>query len=413
MVFSFFKKHPGKKPQSAPSPRVQDAGRPAPAKRAPPPTPSPPPQAVHQDAPVDEKGSSKNNNASDFSDFTFSEALPEFHVDGGSAPEDPEVEEATIFFANAQDVAAQAVLEGAVKGHGALAERPWLMLFDLYRVLNQQAAFEALGIEYARAFERSPPNWSQGFVPKTVDERPKAAVGGRLTFSGELLGDNEAAFAAIQRSFGRNAKLRLDMSKVKQCDYAGCALLWSLLSQTGGKKYQIELLGKESLTELLQSKVEMGRAEGKECWLLLIELCQLQGQQEVFEEVAINYAVTFEESPPSWLPGKVVAPEPEPDEKSESSAEAENDGAYYLRGEIKSSRFADLTDYAEARDHVLIDCTELVRMDFVSAGVLLNVLSTVRSSGKPVTFRHPNHLVAELFSIVGMKEIANFIFAKQ
>lgn len=35
-----------------------------------------------------------------------------------------------------------------------------------------------------------------------------------------------------------------------------------------------------------------------------------QGQQEAFDEVAINYAVTFEVSPPSWEPNRVAAPEP-------------------------------------------------------------------------------------------------------
>lgn len=67
-------------------------------------------------------------------------------------------------------------------------------------------------------------------------------------------------------------------------------------------KQDIELLGREALGELLQAQVETGRPDGKACWLLLLELCQLQGRQEAFEEIAIDYAVTFEVTTPSWRP---------------------------------------------------------------------------------------------------------------
>ena len=59
------------------------------------------------------------------------------------------------------------------------------------------------------------------------------------------------------------------------------------------------MLGRESLLSLIEGCVEVGVPENQECWLLLIELLQLQGQHDAFEEAAINYAVTFEVSPPS------------------------------------------------------------------------------------------------------------------
>ena len=33
-------------------------------------------------------------------------------------------------------------------------------------------------------------------------------------------------------------------------------------------------------------------------------------------------------------------------------------------------------------------------------------------SGKPIIFQHPHHLVAELFSIVGINAVATIVFAK-
>lgn len=98
---------------------------------------------------------------SDFSDFVFSQSSLGFQVEVDVDPIDAQAEEAAVLFASSQDAtAAQSVLENAARTfcHGTNGEL-WLMLFDLYRLSGQQAAFEALGIEYAQAFEKSPP-WS-------------------------------------------------------------------------------------------------------------------------------------------------------------------------------------------------------------------------------------------------------------
>ena len=156
-----------------------------------------------------------------------------------------------------------------------------------------------------------------------------------------------------------------------------------------------------------------GRADDQECWLLLLELYQLQGQHEAFEDGAINYAVTFEVSPPSWEAHRVAAPEPVRALAAEQPVADLPVGAYVLRGDIKALRFGDLPARTEANDPVLIDCADLNRIDFISAGALLNVLTTVRRAGKQIVFRHPNHLVAELFGVVGLKAVATILLAKR
>lgn len=364
--------------------------------------------AAREAKPVVE-GSARQDAPSDFSDFVFSETAPDFQIEADIDPVDAEAEEAAVLFANNQDQAAQAVLENAVQNYrSGPGERLWLMLFDLYRLSGQQPAFEALGIEYARAFEKSPPGWGSKAKEKT---RKPEAVAGSMLFKGELLGANAAAFDAVGKALEKNPKLRLDMSKVRQSDPEGCGCLLSLLQKARKARREIELLGRDALGELVQGQVETGRAENKECWLLLLELCQLQGKQDAFEEVAIDYAVTFEESPPSWESARVAAPEPVLQQTP--AADLETDTAYMLRGEIKSSRFGDLAAYVGEHDLVLIDCAELTRMDFISAGALLNALTAVRSSGKQIVFRHPNHLVAELLGIIGLRAVATVVFARQ
>jgi anti-anti-sigma regulatory factor len=232
-------------------------------------------------------------------------------------------------------------------------------------------------------------------------------------FKGELLGDNDAGFDVARQAMEKNAKLRLDFSKVKSLDAGGCGRLLALLQLARKNKREIELLGRDNIGALVEERVETGRAEDGECWLLLLELLQLQGQQEAFDDAAINYAVTFEVSPPSWEAKRVAAAEPAP--KMASAAAAEEglmSEAYQARGDIKASRFNDLPAFAEVHDPVIIDCSAVTRVDFISAGALLNVLNTVRRSGKQIVFRHPNHLVAELFGVVGLRAVAEIVFAK-
>lgn len=408
MVFSFFKKQPEKmiaRPAVAP--------RPAGAHEKPAESGKTPSGAPDRPATPDDAEQAKPRQELpplEFSDFVFSESSPDFQIEADIDPVDAVAEEAAVLFANGQDEAVRAVLENAVHTHrSGRGERLWLMLFDLYRLTGQKSAFEALDIEFARSFEKSPPGW--GCNKSRAKPMPARAAAGDLVFKGDLLGSNSPAFDAVRQALEKNPRLRLDLSKVAQLDAEGCGQLLSLIRQARKARREVELLGRETLGTLVQGRVETGLAEDRECWLLLLELCQLQGQQEAFEEVAIEYAVTFEESPPSWDQGLVAAPELPPQAGEEEIAGPDSD-AYVLRGEVKSSRFGDLPEYAGTHDPVLIDCAALTRMDFISAGALLNSLTSIRNSGKQITFRHPNHLVAELFAVVGLKSVASVVFAK-
>jgi len=407
MVFSFFKKQPEKmvaRPAVVPRRAEVEGGHAEKDKES---------KATQPDSNRGEAGGPEMDatagSLSDFSDFAFSQSSLDFHVEAEVDPVDAQAEEAAVLFANSQDAVAQTVLEGAVQAfRGDSGERLWRMLFDLYRVTGQCSVFETMGIEYARTFEKSPPGW-EGSTTKTV--RPSPGGVSSLVFKGELLGSNQTGFDAVKQSLGKNRKQRLDMSNVGQLDAEGCACLLQLLLLARKNKQEIELLGREALGELVQGGVEVGRAEGKACWLLLLELCQLQGRQEAFEEVAIDYAVTFEESPPSWEIARVAEPEPEILEEAPVSGEVGDH--YVLNGEVKAARFTDLPSFAEGRDAVQIDCSGLRRMDFVSAGALLNALTSVRRSGKKIVFLHPNYLVAELLRIVGLTAVATVVFAKR
>lgn len=347
----------------------------------------------------------------DGSSFFFSETSLDFQIEAEIDPVDAEAEEAAILFANGQDDAARAALENAVRMHAAgPGERLWLMLFDLYQLTGKKAQFETLGIEYARSFEKSPPGWHDKSKGRA---KVAEAIPGSLLFRGALTGANDASFSAMRQALEKTPKLRVDLSQLRELDAAGCERLLALMQQARRARRDIDLLGRDTLRALLEPRVDTGRAEDQACWLLLLELYQLQGEHEAFDETAINYAVSFEVSPPSWEANRVAAPEPRRQVVAEPAPTEFAVGAYVLRGDIKALRFGDLPARTEANDPVLIDCAELTRMDFISAGALLNVLTTVRRTGKQIVFRHPNHLVAELFGVVGLKAVATILLAKR
>lgn len=343
----------------------------------------------------------------ELSEFVFSEAAPEYQLEVDVDPIDAEAEEAAMLYANAQDRAVRALLENSIRNHrSAAGERLWLMLFDLFRLTGQKAAFEALEIEYAQCFEKSPPGWRDAAATPA-----RATTAARtVLFKGELIGENDAAFDVLRQALEKDTPIRLDLSKVRRLDAAGCERLLAFLQQARKGRREVELLSRDQIAALLDAQIAAGRAENRACWLLKLELFQLRGQLEAFEEMAIDYAVTFEISPPSWEPNRVKDNGSEP--LSLAAIEEGIAEVYLIKGEVKAARFADLLAYAAANDPVLIDCAAVTRMDFVSAGSLLNVLTTVKRTGREIVFRHPNYLVAELFRVVGLNGVARIILPR-
>lgn len=81
-----------------------------------------------------------------------------------------------------------------------------------------------------------------------------------------------------------------------------------------------------------------------------------------------------------------------------------------LAGEMYSAgsdAFRQLVDFATGREQVLIDCSDLKRMDFVSAGLFLNTLTNLQITGCSVTIHNPNQLIYALFGVLGINQVAH------
>ena len=314
----------------------------------------------------------------------------------------PTIEQAAMLFSADQAQLACSSLEAAIHGPplGNYEQRAWGMLFDLYQQLGRQQAFEILAIEYAGKFETSPPAWrgAGGQV------RSPAAASSRTTvsLSGVLNAKASESLKQLQSLAEKSPMVRLDLVKITDAEDQGCALLRSSLATLKKQKRDYLLGGADRLAALLVRKITVGKREREPIWLLLLDLYQYLGAQEPFEDTAVNYAVTFEVSPPSW---EVIKAKPAAADTLEDEAGAE----CVLDGDLQgndNTMVAAIRGHAEDSDEIAVDVSGLRRMDFVAATQLMNLVLELKAHGKSVRFKQASHLITALWEIIGLDRIA-------
>lgn len=337
---------------------------------------------------------------------TFGSALPDNHgivvEEVGGAPETA-LDEAAMLYASNQVGNAEDTLKSLLSGN---EPRAWHMLFDLYRLADRETEFEQLAEAYALKFETSPPNLGkkQNGLPapakagKTLsfDTRLDAAAGGRLK--------DELSAAS------KGDILLLDLSRITVLEPTGAAHLAEGLTSAKKTQASLQISGVPQLIDTLKGKLNSDRGTHA-WWQLLLAIYQLLGKQSEFEDLAVDYAVHFEVSPPSWesvrAAQEVLAPT--------SSAHATASDAFKLKGvisEASQSQIAALLQFAQSRQEVAIDCSDVTRVDYAYIGSLISHLMQLLGSGKTITLQGQNALVNELFRAMGIDQLAKLEPAK-
>ncbi len=72
----------------------------------------------------------------------------------------------------------------------------------------------------------------------------------------------------------------------------------------------------------------------------------------------------------------------------------------------------ELQDWAAANSMLIVDMSKARRVDFVSAGVMLNALSQLRQGGTTIQIRGANEMIAALFEVMGVSKVATVIRRK-
>jgi len=359
---------------------------------------APPRPALKPLPPIDDE----DDYSEDLEGFVTVSTIMGIDVRDGVDPMQADIEHVVVMFANGQDALVRSLLEAHIQSYPCPKGRPfWLMLFDFLHIAGDRAAYERLSVEYAKICEMSPPPWRES-MSTTV-----CAVSGvrQLNLKGVLTVDiARPVLAELARLQTAASPVLIDCGQLLGCDDEVAGLLATALRTARQAEQVVNLVAVDHLQQRLDDRLVTGEAAHEASWLLLLELLQRHGSQAHFEERAVDYAITFEVSPPSWEPRQDAAPL----EISLPVAET----VHYLRGELKNEHFDSLLSVLELQDAPIIDCSELARLDFFSAGQMVNRLSPYRAAGKEVVIRNPNHLVAGLMAVVGVNKQASVILPK-
>jgi ABC-type transporter Mla MlaB component len=149
----------------------------------------------------------------------------------------------------------------------------------------------------------------------------------------------------------------------------------------------------------------------------LFELYQWLGLENAYEDLAIEYAVTYEISPPAWeavKPDLAAAQEKSKPVETISPPEFQDD-AFLLRGiisESSQSQLSDLAAYAKDRKDVRINMANVPRVDFVAVGNVIGTLINLGQGGKTVSILETNELILALFHMMNVEEFAKLVRKK-
>jgi hypothetical protein len=357
---------------------------------------------------------------------------------------EPDLEEAAIRFANGDHAGAEAGLLEVLAQHQHDAPDDqlviWMTLFDLYRATGQHDRFESLAMDFAALYSRSAPLWfSMPGLLGMADPAPEASAASpgadRRDFSWNApVTMAVSSVAALQASLARSAApWTLSWARLASIEEAAVPLLADQFTQWAEREGQFVFSGVESLIALMESKTQSGdRSTSPEWWSLRMAALRLMGNPEEFELVALDYCVTYEVSPPSWIAprcsyaddrGVPSGPAPEAQETDFGPSSMVDS----IIATLDRTPVAELAGYVEGdavpvlepfeallRPGVpfVISCDKLIRVDFAAAGSVLNWAATQQSEGHLILFQNLQRLVAVFFNVIGINEHARVIPSK-
>jgi len=374
---------------------------------------------------------------------------------------DPELDEAVIAFANADFDQCERCLLDLVQPGAARHDQSetWMVLFDLYRTLDLPQKFDSLAMSFAQKFGVSAPQWyslpqkvakflaRQNGAPDTAHDTAPATLpdAGPSTMAEPDTVDTdtlEGWVAPQTLDQDTIAQLRIevlqmprpwtmDWGHVKGITPMGAAQLGLLMRAWSRESHDLIWIGIDHLLDLLGDAAPPGVKDADPAfWMLRLDILKLANRPVQFDEVAIDYCVTYELSPPSWEPASckvrlqtdVISPHSRPlshiSEVTTSFVESQlhNDevefvqvAALNLSGQLVGDigpTLNHLDDQLSASVTLEIDCEHLLRVDFIAAGDLLNWVLARRAEDRQVVFNKPHRLIALFFGAMGINEHA-------
>jgi hypothetical protein len=223
-----------------------------------------------------------------------------------------------------------------------------------------------------------------------------------------------------------------DFGQLRSLDAEAAMQLSTLFRLWAGQALEMRWIAGDKLFQVLSEAAPTGvRDADPVFWLTRLDALRLANRADQFDEAAIDYCVTYEVSPPSWEParckvhisGSSVSTRAPPmsvvsdvstsffeshlgDDAGTASVEvAQVELSGQLLGDV-SATLTKLQNELGTAPVVNVNCTKLIRVDFIAAGDLLNWVLARRNEHRAVQFTETHRLVALFFGAMGINEHA-------
>lgn len=332
---------------------------------------------------------------------------------------DPTLEEAAIRFANGDDAGAEAVLVSALQVPDAspVSAHAWAAaLFDVFRCTDQKTSFDRLALEFVQRFGCTAPVWFSvrqalglgSSLSESVSSTSRG-VGGALVWRSPATLD-EVAVAQLQALVASAAgACCLDWHTLQTITPEAGQALGRLFARWCDQPLVLRFEGAQMLSQVLSAHTPMEDQQiDRFWWQLRLDSMRIMRLQDEFESVALDFCVTYEVSPPPWQLARCqfayeqVAP----------ATDTASLGNFEFSGELLGDAEQALRPLRAASaqgGELVVSCAHLIRVDFSTAGSILNWVAHAQTTGCRVELRDVPRLIAVFFNLIGINEHAHVI----
>jgi hypothetical protein len=333
-----------------------------------------------------------------------------------------EVEERLLELSKAEQVHAEQSQE-RIEPHVLLA------LLDFYRCTGQEEKFEIASIQTVQQFDRSAPQYRGADLGEAT--RILSTLGSFSTLDPTAQGNwrcpetLDLTDVMLLRSQLRTQPYQVSLNWQPLQNILDDAVepLLDQFRDLAGRKIDLLMWGTSHLMECcLQKLVSFSKSRDavySQLWLLRLELARIMHGQQTFDQLALEYCVALEESPPSWARTRCLfidadnAPSlldvPLQNETAIAASQPEDlDAALkhplQWQGTLKGN-LQPLLDAVSAEcqtPYCMIDCSQLDIMDYPAAAVLLKWLMEPQNAQRQIQFVQVNRLLAVFWRIMGI-----------
>ena len=326
----------------------------------------------------------------------------------------PALENAALMFAHGNASAATAALTHALDTAERTQPMVWMCLFDLHARNADRTAFEELALRFIVLFERSAPAWDElatGGTGTTANTQQMARAKPKSLLRGGLTDPQTPVIASLTEAAKRKdvapPRFDLDIVDLDSVNDICGTLLAGSLAVLRRKGSVISFRGLESTLRRLTTPLQNGTRSHKGQWYLVLELLQWSASRKEFEDRAVDFAITFEISPPSFEPLTTV-------QRSVLTKQAEDplvaqellvDDRVTWLGDLKGAANPCLKLVAvdaATTNPVVVDMRQVSRIDFVCGGAIANAFTRLMAQAIDVRVIGASPIVQILLQLTGV-----------